>query len=285
MEDDLKTCPDCAENVKSAAKVCRFCGHDFMIFEKEKLKLKTKKDFKEKIREKQKSNFSKYFTITNQLDEFYYNVFGCMFLRQLDVKSGMYYYYGDYSHLTSTLSIRYGDIFYSDLFDTMDLGCEFSDEQNIWFDEVFEEWSLKADLEAVANLGFRIDPASFKGDDKKFVQILETYPDVKLLMDDLHSQEFSLRWNKGRFDRENPKEENRITVPKKNNMTLNLNVPLSVIIAIIILGIGFCSYHNSKSSTLGDYCAQYSDPNDQLRCLGNGAARANDAERRRLNGL
>ncbi|RKF23092.1 zinc ribbon domain-containing protein [Altericroceibacterium spongiae] len=29
MTADEKTCPDCAENVKSAAKICRFCGHKF----------------------------------------------------------------------------------------------------------------------------------------------------------------------------------------------------------------------------------------------------------------
>lgn len=29
MTADEKTCPDCAENVKSAAKICRFCGHTF----------------------------------------------------------------------------------------------------------------------------------------------------------------------------------------------------------------------------------------------------------------
>ena len=29
MEADEKTCPRCAETVKAAAKVCRFCGHEF----------------------------------------------------------------------------------------------------------------------------------------------------------------------------------------------------------------------------------------------------------------
>lgn len=29
LTDDTKDCPDCAETVKSAAKVCRFCGHKF----------------------------------------------------------------------------------------------------------------------------------------------------------------------------------------------------------------------------------------------------------------
>lgn len=31
MPDDLdtKTCPRCAEDVKAAAEVCRFCGHTF----------------------------------------------------------------------------------------------------------------------------------------------------------------------------------------------------------------------------------------------------------------
>ena len=29
VESDLKDCPRCAETVKRAAKVCRFCGHDF----------------------------------------------------------------------------------------------------------------------------------------------------------------------------------------------------------------------------------------------------------------
>lgn len=27
--DSLKSCPQCAEKVKAAAKVCRFCGHQF----------------------------------------------------------------------------------------------------------------------------------------------------------------------------------------------------------------------------------------------------------------
>lgn len=29
LASDEKTCPDCAETVKAAAKVCRFCGHGF----------------------------------------------------------------------------------------------------------------------------------------------------------------------------------------------------------------------------------------------------------------
>ncbi len=29
VPSDLKDCPRCAETVKRAAKVCRFCGHDF----------------------------------------------------------------------------------------------------------------------------------------------------------------------------------------------------------------------------------------------------------------
>ena len=29
MPDGLKTCPDCAEEVKAAANVCRFCGYRF----------------------------------------------------------------------------------------------------------------------------------------------------------------------------------------------------------------------------------------------------------------
>lgn len=27
--DEEKTCPQCAEGVKAAAKICRFCGHNF----------------------------------------------------------------------------------------------------------------------------------------------------------------------------------------------------------------------------------------------------------------
>lgn len=30
-----KTCPKCAEQVKAAAKICRFCGHDFALHESE----------------------------------------------------------------------------------------------------------------------------------------------------------------------------------------------------------------------------------------------------------
>ncbi|MBU9174012.1 zinc ribbon domain-containing protein [Burkholderia gladioli] len=29
MREDEKQCPQCAESVKYAAKVCRFCGHQF----------------------------------------------------------------------------------------------------------------------------------------------------------------------------------------------------------------------------------------------------------------
>ncbi|WP_205215733.1 zinc ribbon domain-containing protein [Azospirillum brasilense] len=29
FEEDTKTCPRCAETIKQAAVVCRFCGHEF----------------------------------------------------------------------------------------------------------------------------------------------------------------------------------------------------------------------------------------------------------------
>ena len=29
LDDPLKVCPECAERVKAAARVCRFCGHRF----------------------------------------------------------------------------------------------------------------------------------------------------------------------------------------------------------------------------------------------------------------
>lgn len=29
-DEPTKTCPDCAEEVKAAARVCRFCGHEFI---------------------------------------------------------------------------------------------------------------------------------------------------------------------------------------------------------------------------------------------------------------
>lgn|GEM_PF-1517115 len=35
-DDDTKCCPDCAESVKAAALVCRFCGHKFTAEETEK---------------------------------------------------------------------------------------------------------------------------------------------------------------------------------------------------------------------------------------------------------
>lgn len=31
IRSEEKTCPKCAEQVKLAAKVCRFCGHDFSV--------------------------------------------------------------------------------------------------------------------------------------------------------------------------------------------------------------------------------------------------------------
>ena len=36
IEDITKRCPDCAESVKAAALVCRFCGHKFTIEESQK---------------------------------------------------------------------------------------------------------------------------------------------------------------------------------------------------------------------------------------------------------
>jgi uncharacterized protein UPF0547 len=31
LREDTKTCPDCAETIKAAAKVCRFCGYRFEV--------------------------------------------------------------------------------------------------------------------------------------------------------------------------------------------------------------------------------------------------------------
>lgn len=31
VSTDSKTCPDCAEHVKAAARICRFCGHRFEV--------------------------------------------------------------------------------------------------------------------------------------------------------------------------------------------------------------------------------------------------------------
>lgn len=40
----LKTCPMCAEDVKVAAKVCRFCGHEFPVLEKTSTSAKAERD-------------------------------------------------------------------------------------------------------------------------------------------------------------------------------------------------------------------------------------------------
>jgi hypothetical protein len=280
MEDDLKTCPDCAENVKFAAKVCRFCGHDFYILEQKKAKLKKKIDFQNQLRKKYDEGFQEEYKIKSESGEFGFNGGGVKLIKSVDEQFGKSFYYISYHKVTSLVHAEVDD-FYNDTDSNQFI---LSKEQNVWKDQVNKEISLDGAVEALLKIGYKIDPASFSGNERIYETILEGYPSIKKLMDNRDSKEFMLRWDVGL---KKYIEDQKLQKIANNKEAKPINFG-TWIFWLFIIGISFSVVHciaNPKSSTLGDRCSQYSDPNDQLRCLANGAARANDAERRRLNGL